>query len=493
MPGKIFISYRRDDARADARGLHDQLQRAFGKPNVFMDVDNLLPGQRFEDELDSALSQCDVLLAVIGSRWLSLLSERQDSGSRDHVREEIAAALARRIVVIPVLIDDAKLPAASELPDDIRDLVSYQKHDISHEKFSRDADELIEAIKIVSKAQEPDVPKPSAGSLIGIAAVGLLVVAGGLYFSGMLTNRGAGPGAVADANKPSAIAAPASEKPAKAAESFAKLDANKDVSEKSNGGLKQSAVGDVKTFRDCADVCPEMIRVPAGSFTMGDQSGDPEEKPERKVTFEKPFALGKYEVTWDEWDACVKDGVCQIAQAEIEEAGGDEGWGRGRRPVVNVSWKDANKYVAWLSLKTGKAYRLPTEAEWEYAARSGTQKKYSWGDAVGQGHANCDGCGSKWDKAKTAPVGSFKPNAFGIHDLHGNVLEWVQDCWHLSYRFAPRDGKPWTEGCNGPTDRAIRGGSWKDAPALMRVTYRSFLPEDYRYDFMGFRVALTLE
>ena len=136
----------------------------------------------------------------------------------------------------------------------------------------------------------------------------------------------------------------------------------------------------------------------------------------------------------------------------------DRGWGRGNRPVINVSWKDAQSYVRWLSQRTGHRYSLPSESEWEYVARAGTDTRYSWGDEIGRNRANCDGCGSRWDDEQTAPVGSFSPNAWGVHDMHGNVWEWVEDCWNDSYVGAPSDGSAWESGECGY--RVLRGGSW---------------------------------
>ncbi len=168
-------------------------------------------------------------------------------------------------------------------------------------------------------------------------------------------------------------------------------------------------------FKECSQ-CPVMVVVSAGEFMMGEKSD------QHKVTIAKPFAVSKFEMTFDDWDACVVFAGCgQVS---------DSGWGRGNRPVINVTWDDAKKYVAWLSKLTGKSYRLLTEAEWEYAARAGSTTAFSWGDDIGMGNANCDGCGSQWDRKQTAPVGSFAANAFGLHDMHGNVWEWVEDCWN---------------------------------------------------------------
>ena len=242
------------------------------------------------------------------------------------------------------------------------------------------------------------------------------------------------------------------------------------------------------SFRECAKDCPEMIVVPAGDFVMGSPTNEEgrydNEGPQRKVTIASPLAASKFEVTFDEWDACVAYGDCEPRVS-------DGGWGRGRQPVINVTWDDAQRYVAWLSKMTGKPYRLLSEAEWEYAARAGTQTAYSWGDKIGKGNANCNGCGSQWDARQTAPVGSFAPNAFGLHDMHGNVWEWVEDCYHDNYDGAPTDGSAWTAGGNCSV-RVVRGGSWHDGPQYLRSAYRVGSATADRYDILGFRVGRAL-
>ena len=175
------------------------------------------------------------------------------------------------------------------------------------------------------------------------------------------------------------------------------------------------------------------------------------------------FKLGKYEVTFAQWDACLADGGCGGYTPDDE--------GRGNRPVIYVSWDDIQLFIDWLNARTGGNYRLPTEAEWEYAARAGSTTKYSWGNSIGHNRANCDGCGSRWDDDRTAPVGSFSANAWGIHDMHGNVWEWVQDCSNDSYVGAPTDGSAWTSGDCGR--RVIRGGSWFHLPGLLRSANRT--------------------
>ncbi len=217
------------------------------------------------------------------------------------------------------------------------------------------------------------------------------------------------------------------------------------------------------TFRDCNE-CPEMVVVPSGSFLMGspeDEEGRYDnEGPQHRVTIAEPFAIGVYEVTFDEWDACVAAGGCNGYRPD------DDGWGRGRRPVINVSWDDAQAYVDWLSDRTGEEYRLPSEAEWEYAARAGTTTRYWPGDEITAEYANFGR-----NVGRTIEVGSLgRPNAFGLHDVHGNVWEWVEDCWNDSYAGAPANGTAWTSGDCGR--RVLRGGSWDDYPRSLRSAYR---------------------
>ena len=242
-----------------------------------------------------------------------------------------------------------------------------------------------------------------------------------------------------------------------------------------------------RRFRDCAE-CPEMVVIPAGSFEMGSPESEEgryaNEGPAHRVEIGEPFAVGAYEVTFEEWDACAAAGGCGGYRP------GDQGWGRGKRPVINVSWEDADSYVSWLSRKTRKQYRLLSEAEWEYAARAGTRTRYWWGDEIGSGRANCEGCGSRWDDEQTVPVGSFRANGYGLYDMHGNVWEWVQDCWNDNYRGAPTDGKVWKSGdCSR---RVVRGGSWYGNPRYLRSASRSRDVSGVRGSYLGFRVARTL-
>ncbi len=240
-----------------------------------------------------------------------------------------------------------------------------------------------------------------------------------------------------------------------------------------------------ETFQDCAE-CPKMVVVPSGSFKMGSparERGPSDERPLHSVRIDYRFAVGVYEVIFDEWYACVDGGGCGSYVPDIP----DDSWDRENRPVINVSWEDAQSYVRWLSARTGQSYRLLSESEWEYVARAGTETVYSWGDSVGVNRANCDGCGSQWDNEKTAPVGSFKANGWGLHDMHGNVMEWVQDCWNNSYRGAPIDGSAWESGdCSY---RVLRGGSWSFSLRWLRSANRGKDATEHRGKYKGFRVA----
>ena len=251
---------------------------------------------------------------------------------------------------------------------------------------------------------------------------------------------------------------------------------------------KEMALKPRDSFKECARDCPEMVVVPAGSFTMGGDQSD--EQPRHTVTIAKPFAVAKNEITFADWDACVAGGGCDGYSPY------DSGWGRGQQPVINVSWRDAQRYVAWLSQVTGKSYRLLSESEYEYAARAGTTTAYPWGDYIklnGQPMANCNGCGSKWDAVQSAPVGSFPPNKFGLYDMEGNVSEWTGDCVHNDYYGAPTNGAAWLAGNGGDcTRRQDRSGSGESPPDDLRSATRDANLADVRDNRAGFRVARTL-
>ncbi len=243
------------------------------------------------------------------------------------------------------------------------------------------------------------------------------------------------------------------------------------------------------TFRECTKQCPEMVVLPAGSFNMGSPGF------QHRVTISAPFAVAKFELTFAEWNACASIGACPQAA--------NSGMGNDDQPVINVSWTDAEKYVAWLSLMTGKSYRLLSEAEYEYAARGGTQTAYPWGDQIGTNNAKFD-----YPETQTMSVGTFAPNGFGLYDMVGNVWEWVADCFHRNYLGAPTDGSAWMNGVSECPNadamgvdveyykssglHVIRGGSWKSHSFTLRSDFRYYGTELDRWDDRGFRVARTL-
>ena len=246
---------------------------------------------------------------------------------------------------------------------------------------------------------------------------------------------------------------------------------------------------------------PEMVKITSGTFQMGcvsNKACGADEKPVHEVTI-KAFEMGKYEVTFDQWDECVKQKGCEFPAKKF--------WGGGKQPVVSMSWDDAQEYVTWLSKKTSKKYRLPTEAEWEYAARAGTQTPFSTGACLNTDQANYKG-DFAWDEGncpatetnrkQTVEVGSFAANGFGLFDMHGNLAELVQDCYHRSYEGAPNDGSAWETDCSKRGDdveRVMRGGSWVYIQEYQRSARRDRIMQSHRpqrVHGLGFRVARTL-
>jgi formylglycine-generating enzyme required for sulfatase activity len=284
------------------------------------------------------------------------------------------------------------------------------------------------------------------------------------------------------------------------------------------------------TFRDCSD-CPEMVVIPAGNFLMG--SSDEEtardveavlpsieskfakgymlhEHPRHQVNIDRQFALGKYRVTRGKFAAFVREtgysteGGCTLLIDDDYLMRPEAGWQNpgftqsDRDPVVCVSWQDAKAYIAWLNNKLhGRTpsdgegpYRLPSEAEWEYAARAGTKTVRWWGDSIGSGNADCYGCGSLWDNQQPAPAGSFQSNAFILSDVLGSAWQWTEDCWNENYAGAPQDGSAWKTGqCEL---RVMRGGDWSSRPWVLRSAHRTRQKPSSRNNYIGFRVARTL-
>ncbi len=479
---KIFLSYRRDD-----------------KDRVFMDVDTIEPGVDFERVIEKAVGECDVLVAVIGKRWMG--GEASDSSRldnpKDYVRLEISTALARDIRVIPLLVDGTTMPSDDVLPAPLRPITRRHAIELSNTRFSFDVERLITAIRrTLGEGEENQGDNTSANGgdlhvtrkrktfqppwlIYGIVAAGLVVIVLSLVFWWAKRER-------PEQDKGVSLPPQNRLQPRKETESRDSVRQSKE--DQPIATRPVLAAG--KVFRDrlkSGGEGPEMVVIPAGSFQMGDVQGggDKDELPVRTVRIQNPFAIGRYEATFGEYD--------QFTKATNRQFASDQAWGRGRRPVIFVSWQDAVEYAKWLSLQSGKPYRLPTEAEWEYAARAGNPTAYWWGKDWVRGMANCSGsgCGSQWGK-KTAPVGSFKPNPFGLYDTAGNVWEWVEECWHDNYSGAPTDGSAWTSGGNCAR-RVIRGGSWENTPRNLRSSKRGrYYPENRDY-FIGFRLVQEFE
>ena len=246
------------------------------------------------------------------------------------------------------------------------------------------------------------------------------------------------------------------------------------------------------TFTEGPDL-PTMVVIPAGSFMMGSPPSEParqdNEGPQQRIRIRQAFALSQYEVTFRQWDACVADGGCSHRPD-------DEGWGRGNRPVINVSWDDAQEYIGWINDRTDGGYSLPSEAQWEYAARAGTTTPFWTGQRISTDQANFNGNytynGSREGtyRRQTVPVGSFEANSWGLYDVHGNVWEWMQDCWVDTLRHHPESGAANLRGdCSV---RVLRGGSWFSKPKGLRSAYRLRDSTTIRYDIFGFRLLKTL-
>jgi formylglycine-generating enzyme required for sulfatase activity len=474
----IFIGYRRDDTADVAGRIYDAMALRFGKGRVFKDVDNIGPGVHFGDYIKSVLPRCRVALMLIGPHWLESKDEdghRRLDDEHDWVRIEIETALSTPdVLTVPVLVNGARMPRASEVPESLRPLLQRNAAIIRRDPdFHDDVERLATALRASVNTGILDLSKiggqsSSAGSAprarstsrapLMIAAA-LALVAAGYGAWRFLPSAFSPPPAeqVVDGARES-DAAPGASDPAAGptpAESAPDVALQPPAQQPSAAPPTQSATTTppgptrveepVRTPPVSAGALPEMVRIPG-----------------------RNFEVGRYEVTFAQWDACVAGGGCNGYRPN------DQGWERGNRPVINVSWNDAQAYVQWLSQRTGQRYRLLTEAEWEYAARAGTTTNFSWGDQdpvcdqSARNGANFTACTDD----RTRPVGSFQPNGFGLYDVHGNVWEWVEDA----------------EG----SSRVLRGGSWGLVPQDLRSAVRVSVVPALRSFYLGFRVARTV-
>jgi|GEM_PF-2681570 len=461
---KIFVSYRIDDTRAIAGRIVAQLQQSFGEDAVIFDAEDVPLGINIRKHLASVVGQCGVLLALVGKSWLAAADEGQTSlqDPSDFQRVAIESALSAGVPVVPVFVDKAPRPRERELPVSLAEFAFLTGVAIdSGIGFDTQMERLIKGIEshVHTPARRPEAPAA-----------------------------------------PVAPVRVEEDREALAAKrKLALQQAEQEIRQKTQHIVQARTAQEksklLHSFRDIP-VAPEMVVIPTGYFLMGSPASEPErrdnEGPQHEVLVRR-FAAGKYPVTFDEYDI--------YARATGAELPDDEGWGRGRRPVINVSWEDAQGYIQWLNQEAraeldGRYYRLLTEAEWEYVCRAGTATPFYTGATVSADQANYDGSfiygeGRKGRSLKaTIEVGSYPPNPWGLYDLIGNVWEWVEDRFHDNYRGAPKDGVAWESGKGG--NRVLRGGSWDSVPERLRSAYRNMSPQENRCSYDGFRVARTL-
>lgn len=535
MGGRIFISYRRGEDTASAGRLYDRLNRTFRR-RLFMDVDSIPPGEDFIAILEREVAACDVLLALIGRGWLSAVDEagrRRLDNAADFVRIEVGAALAQRKRVIPVLIEMVAMPRPDELPDDLKPLARRNAVRISHERFESDVQRLIKALRpIVGPTKPADVrsvapsagagapPSPASGrgeerplpeGEVGAPAPGektTEVQHSGADLDAILTAPAApsprpSPASGRGGNDPLPPGEVGANAPGEGSATAPSLSRGRErvgvrataAPKQKNGvfiGADFRDLPDFAVFKDIdAPWCPEMVVLPAETFLMGSplsESGRLEwEGPQHGVTISRRFAIGRYAVTFDEYDH-----FCEVT---TRAKPADAGWGRGRRPVIHVSWQDAQVYLEWLNSETGHAYRLPSEAEWEYACRAGTTVPFSFGETITTDQVNYDGR-YPYDRVKgtyrgqTVPVGSLPANPWGLHEMHGNVWEWCHDGPRNYTGSSVTDPLGSTEPGSLPV---LRGGSWIDGARNVRSACRRRYDPGDRSVIFGFRCARVQE
>lgn len=427
---QVFISYSHaDEAWKDYVVKHLKVLVHEGLYNVWDDR-RISAGADWVEEIKTALAACNVALLLISANFLT---------SEFILGNEVPALLQRReqegVRVIPVILKPCSWTRLSWLksiqahPKDGKALNGMNEHDV---------DAALTALteEVADLLQLPPVVLPTIPNIHGWSAAQVQAL---------------------------------QQQTAKALK----------VSVEFRDRLKDGSLG------------PAMVVIPAGEFLMGSPEDEPgrqnNEGPQHKVVIAKPFAMGRYAVTFEEYD--------RFCEATGQKKPHDEGWGRGRRPVIWVAWEEAVDYCAWLSRETGAIYRLPSEAEWEYAARARTTTAFWWGDDIDTTRANYHGDsvyrnGPKGEyRQQTVPVDTFQPNPFGLYQMHGNIWEWVQDSWHGNYDGAPVDGSAWVEKKVSPY--VVRGGSWNYAPFMLRGAARHAEIQYSRNYYRGFRLART--
>jgi formylglycine-generating enzyme required for sulfatase activity len=484
MP-KIFISYRRSDSEDVAGRIYDRLVGHFGKDAIFKDVDAIPIGVDVRDYINDSLNQCSVVLAVIGKTWLTATD---DNGNRrldnpvDWVRLELEEALKRKgkVIIVPVLVRRATMPAPSELPPTLVNLAYLNAAQARPDpdfhgdmnrlivQLDRYFDQLNAASAPVSipaatpnatTRKPPPVPETYRQEAVGWAppTSSTPQPTNPTFEFDVVTITGIEKTGLLGLGKPKVITSRRNAK----AEYFAET------------------LG--------TGVSLEMVRIPAGQFLMGSPESEEDrrdsEGPQHRVSVPE-FWLGKYPVTQVHYQAVMGKNPSHFSQNGAN------------RPVEQVSWYDAMAFCEKLSQQTGRTYRLPSEAEWEYACRAGTTTPFYFGPTITTDLANYDGNYTYGNgpkgvyREKTTDVGSFAPNDFGLYDMHGNVYEWCADHWHGNYAGAPTDGSAWLSG-DESANRVRRGGSWGYFPWYCRSAYRNSFVPDYRNYLIGFRVCCS--
>ena len=433
MSSGIFISYRREDSVAYAGRLYDRLADRFGREHVFMDLDKINPGQDFVEVLDAKIAECDVLIALIGKQWVTSKDSKRRKRlnlPEDFVRMEISSAMDRGALVVPTLVGGARMPRKRDLPEALADFSRRQAIQIRDDRFHDDVDELVETVETaLAEGGRADPPSETKGwgtlAMFGLLMIGLLGGALALF-----------------------VAKP----------------------------WKQAVTR--------ADVFGELspVAIAAGSFEMGCRRGDEdcfdEERPRHRVEISQDFWIGRSEVTVGAFELFAQATERPMPSGPSFNAD----WSIKDHPIVKVNWFEARSFCNFVG------GRLPTEAEWEYAARGGNNRyRYPWGDNFGEGNANYEGSGDGYEN--TAPVMSFPANGYGLHDMAGNVQEWVADWFKRDYYgMSPDTDPPGPD--NGPL-RAARSGSWAHEARKLRSSYREPQGPSKGETMVGFRCAWT--
>lgn len=451
---KIFISYRRQDTKQISRRIFDWLEAKFGRDQVFMDIDSIPFGADFHAFLSEQVGRAETVLALIEHGWADARDEHGDrrlDNRDDFVRIEIEAALAHKILIVPIMIDGAPIPRAEQLPETMRALT---RRNVAFLDSGRDFN---------------------------------------THMSGLIDDleRHLNSGFAADPPSRQTARKQSAEDRYRA-EGRIEIDAPFITSR--HGRWLLPGAGNTEWFKDL-EHSPEMLVIPAGEFLMGspeteiaelveetDSNWYKNESPQHQVTISEPFAVGRFPVTFDEWDCAQDDPDWQSVTGLAPRRPHDQGWGRGSRPVIYVNWDDAQAYMTWLTAKTGWTYRLPSEAEREYVCRAGTQTPFWGGSSISTDQANYNISG------KTLPVKSFAPNPWGLYQVHGNVWEWCAD------DLRPYSPEPIADpfGSLESARRALRGGAWISRARGVRSAFRLALDCDNRCSDFGFRCTRVL-